>query len=195
MFPLARLKRRSDAALVLLLVLATQQLGGAALIQAKAWLAPVLMAQAWSQSTPATPVVKPWPWADTWPVAKLSARRLGVNRIVLAGDSGHALAFGPGHSAASAAPGGEGVSVVSGHRDTHFAFLAELRTGDELTLELPGDVVKTYRVKTITVVDSRLESLARDTSRTGLLLVTCYPFDAILAGGPLRYTVYAEAAS
>jgi sortase A len=47
-------------------------------------------------------------------------------------------------------------------------------------------------VQALRVVDSDQESLSVDTSTDKkLLLVTCYPFDAILAGGPLRYVVTA----
>jgi len=41
--------------------------------------------------------VKPWSWADTWPVARIEVKRLHASAIVLAGSSGQALAFGPGH--------------------------------------------------------------------------------------------------
>ena len=84
--------------LVLLLALAgMQQLAGAGLIKAKAWLAPVLIERAWlaSLDNPGARV-KPWPWADTWPVARLRVPAEGVDLLVLEGDSGNALAFGPG---------------------------------------------------------------------------------------------------
>ena len=80
-----------------LLLVAAHQLGGAAVIKAKAWLAPILIQQAWEQTLlSGGEAVKPWPWADTWPVARLWVPALGVERLVLAGDSGNALAFGPG---------------------------------------------------------------------------------------------------
>jgi hypothetical protein len=57
--------------------------------------------------------VKPWPWADTWPIARLSAPRHGVDLFVLAGATGRTLAFGPGHVDGTARPGRPGCSHVS----------------------------------------------------------------------------------
>ena len=42
------------------------------------------------------------------------------------------------------------------------------------------------------VVDSRRGSLLLDTDVAVLSLVTCYPFDAEDAGGPMRYVVTAR---
>ncbi len=44
------------------------------------------------------------------------------------------------------------------------------------------------------VIDARHARLAPDPGRPVLSLVTCYPFDAVAPGGPLRYVVTAEAA-
>ena len=188
--------RRSEGwrqLLMLLLVLAgLQQLAAAGVIKAKAWLAPVLIEQAWAESLQnAGEPVKPWPWADTWPVARLRVPAEGVDLTVLAGDSGNALAFGPGHAQASDTLGGTGLAVIGGHRDTHFAFLQHLKPGSQLELQLPDGSWRSYRVHNTTVADTRLQSLQQDNSREILLLVTCYPFDALLANGPLRYVVAA----
>ena len=57
----------------------------------------------------------------------------------LAGVSGRTLAFGPGHVDGTPLPGDPGNSVLSGHRDTHFAFLRELRSGDILLVSTGRD--------------------------------------------------------
>lgn len=170
---------------------ALYQGAGWALIQAKAWLAPVLIERAWRQTLAGAGRVRPWPWADTWPVARLRDPERGVDLLVLAGDKGNALAFGPGHSAASAAPGAAGLAVIGGHRDTHFAFLRRVRLGDRLELELASGERRRYRVAELRVVDAPREPLPRVDAAEALLLVTCYPFGAVFAGGPLRYTVLA----
>ena len=177
--------------LALLLALAAcQQLSAAGLIKARAWLAPVLIERAWAQSLSlGGRPVKPWPWADTWPVAKLRVPALGVERLVLAGDTGNALAFGPGHASASASLGSAGLAVIGGHRDTHFAFLQSLPSGARLQLQLPDGTWRAYRVESIEVVDASTHDLPRLTGAERLLLVTCYPFDALRANGPLRYVV------
>jgi sortase A len=51
-----------------------------------------------------------------------------------------------------------------------------------------------FRVRGAYVTDYRDLRLPRDTAVPTLTLVTCYPFDAINPGGPLRYVVVAEAA-
>lgn len=175
-----------------LAVLAALPLGHAGYLQAKAALAQVLLERAWRQAQEQGTAPRPWPWADTAPVARLRAERLGVTRIVLDGDSGRTLAFGPGWAPASARPGTHGVTMISAHRDTHFGFLRELRRGDRLALDgLRGS--RRYRVSDLRIVDSRDGLAALPAAGDGLVLVTCYPFDALVPGGPLRYVVSAVA--
>ena len=179
-------------ALSLLMLLALQQLGSAGIIHAKAKLAPVLMARAWDKSSlnQGAPV-KPWPWADTWPVARLKVPSLGVSQFVLAGDTGNALAFGPGHNLASAPLGSQGLAMIGGHRDTHFGFLEHLKPGQRIWLQLPDGRSRRYLVKQ-TMVDSADENVKRPNLGEQLLLVTCYPFEADFSGGFQRYVVIAE---
>ena len=175
-----------------LLCLGFWQLGQGAYIPAKAWLAQELMVRAWMRSHEDDDRHVPWPWADTWPVARLVARSGDVNLIVLAGGSGRTLAFGPGHLSASALPGETGNSVIAGHRDTHFSFLREVEVGESLTIESIGGRRHLYKIVGIDVVDSRRGSLLLDTDAAVLSLVTCYPFDSVDSGGPLRYVVTAK---
>jgi sortase A len=51
-----------------------------------------------------------------------------------------------------------------------------------------------YLVTNTQVVDSTTTRIRLDAAVPTLLLTTCYPFDALTAGGPLRYLVSAEAA-
>src|SRR5258708_1490834 len=66
-------------------------------MHAKALVAQVLLQRAFAQTLTTGKDVKPWSWADTWPVARIDIPRLGKSAIVLNGSSGQALAFGPGH--------------------------------------------------------------------------------------------------
>ena len=59
-------------------------------------------------------------------------------------------------------------------------------------LETPEGRKYVYQVSGIDVVDSRRGSLVLDTGSPMLSLVTCYPFAAPEAGGPLRYVVTAK---
>ena len=177
-------------ALALLLV-GTLQFGRGAWIQAKAWLAQELIAQAWSRTLNGEKEVKPWPWADTWPVARLSVPALRIERYVLEGASGSAIAFGPGHLSGTPVPGDTGNSVIGGHRDTHLAFLRHVRPGDALEIERADGKRVVYRVLDANVLDKRDVWVAKQEGPNRLTLVTCYPFDALRAGGSQRYVVFA----
>ncbi len=175
-----------------LLCLGFWQLGQGAYIPAKAWLAQELMQRAWVRGSLGTERPVPWPWADTWPVARLVAKSGNVDLIVLAGGSGRTLAFGPGHLSASALPGEIGNTVIAGHRDTHFSFLRDVEIGELLVIETVSGEKHLYEIFDIDVVDSRRSSLLLDTDTAILSLVTCYPFEAIDPGGPMRYVVTAK---
>ena len=168
------------------------QLGQGAYIPAKAWVAQELMLRAWDRAGLGVERPAPWPWADTWPVARLLAKAGDIDMIVLAGGSGRTLAFGPGHLSASSLPGRQGNSVIAGHRDTHFRFLKDLALGERIYVETPDGQGHVYEVIDLDVVDSRRSSLLLDSDEPMLSLITCYPFDAEEAGGPMRYIVTAR---
>jgi sortase A len=175
-----------------LLGLGFWHLGNGAYIPAKAWLAQELMQRAWLRAGQDIDRPTPWPWADTWPVARLRSKARDVDLIVLAGGSGRTLAFGPGHLSASAMPGETGNTVIAGHRDTHFRFLRNLEKGERLSVESVQGQRHVYEVLSTNVVDARKGGLVLDTDTPMLTLVTCYPFEAREAGGPLRYIVTAK---
>src|SRR5258708_15577361 len=107
-------------------------LGQGSHIHAKAILAQILLEQAFTQTITTGHPTKPWSWADTWPIARIEVKRIHASAIVLAGSSGQALAFGPGHVELTPDAGERGVAVYSSHRDTHFRFLKDIAPGDEI---------------------------------------------------------------
>ncbi|HEX7013439.1 MAG TPA: class GN sortase [Steroidobacteraceae bacterium] len=169
------------------------QLGCGAYIQAKAWLAQELIRSAWSRTLAGETHVRPWPWADTWPVARLQVPEAGVNLYVLSDATGRSLAFGPGHVGATAAPGSSGHSMIAGHRDTHFRFLSHTKRGTKILLETSDGRKHAYTIVETHVFDERDERLLVTSDKATLTLLTCYPFDAVVPGGPLRYAAVAEA--
>lgn len=188
--------------------LAVSGLAGTALlvhglwIPAKAVLAQVLLERAWRRAVAGEARPRPWPWADTWPVGRLRlpapAGGEPSDLIVLAGASGRTLAFGPGHLDGSALPGEAGNAVVAGHRDTHFRALERVAPGDEIAVETAaagGVRERRYRVVAAAVVDRSRTDLLAEAGELTLTLVTCWPFDAVAPGGPLRYVVVARASS
>jgi sortase A len=168
------------------------QLGEGAWLEAKARLAQLLLQQAWSQTLDGEQQVRPWPWADTWPVARMQVQRLGVDQIVLSDASGRSMAFGPGHVTGTGRPGSGGNSAISGHRDTHFRFLQRLTAGDHLDLTLKDGKKRSYRITGAAVHHKDETWLLHETGDERLTLITCYPFDAIVPGGPMRYVVQAR---
>lgn len=163
-------------------------------IPAKAALAQVLIARAWQAhlEAPEGPAPPPWPWADTVPIARLELGHGEAPLYVLSGASGEAMAFGPAHVSATAAPGSHDHVAIAGHRDTHFAGLRALAPGDRLRLESTHGGTD-YEVVRAQIVHERRVDLLEKRGHSELSLVTCYPFDAITPGGPLRYIVQARA--
>ena len=161
----------------------------AAWIPVKAGVAQVLLARSWHQTLAGNPGAKPWPWADTRAVAVLEVPRLGLREIVLEGSSGRNLAFGP--ALVNATPVDKTTDLIlSGHRDTHFHFLKNLRDGDLLRLITPSNS-RDYRVSWMEAVDTRQQQLVIDDGIERLTLMTCYPFDTPTTGGQLRWVVTA----
>lgn len=183
------------AAMVTTLVIGLACTMEAGWIHLKASLAQALIAMAWRRAQEGEPGARPWPWADTHPIAKLTVMRYTRKLILLEGASGRNLAFGPTHDPASALPGNPGNSVIEGHRDTHFSVLRDLRVGDWLRVDRADGSTAWFVVADLRVVDSRRWRIALDADRPRLTLVTCYPFEAIRPGGPLRYVVTAELVS
>lgn len=163
-------------------------------IHLKAEVAQRLIADAWQTTVINGSPQKPWQWADTWPVAKLSVPSRNIDHYVLATASGQSLAFGPGLLAGQEVIDGknDGLVVISGHRDTHFRFLQTLNTDDTIELASPNGTIKHFRVTATSIKNSLTDTWYVDATKHELKLITCYPFDAINAGGPLRYIVTAE---
>jgi sortase A len=184
---------RSLRALSLLFVIVgAAQIVQGAWIPLKAVLAQALLERAWEQTQSEGERVRPWPWADTWPVARVTIPRLGASWIVLSGASGRTLAFAPGHTHGSALPGRPGTAIVSGHRDTHFRTLKGLRLGDEIEARRPDGGSVRYRVDDLRIADARKDRLVDTGTGRSLVLVTCWPFDSPVAGGPYRLVVTAN---
>lgn len=183
-------RRLIKAGLVAICVASLGLIGQALWIPAKAQVAQWLLADAWERSVRSGEAVKPWPWADHWPVARLSMPELEIDQIVLAGDTGSVLAFGPGENMQAKALE-SGARIISGHRDTHFAFLKEVAVGQTLNM-VDGQGQARYRIESIQVVDSARVRLSPEAYPDGLMLVTCYPFDALMAGGTQRLVVMAS---
>jgi sortase A len=164
-----------------------------AYIPAKAELAQYLIRSAWDDSISTGKEIKPWGWADMHPVMRIKSKKHNQDLIVLSGDTGNVLAFGPGFNVNSFYPGQGGTAMLSAHRDTHFRFLQRVELGEKFIVNSNTENNEMiYEVTDIKVIDSDIQGVIINHDQEEIKLVTCYPFNAPLAGGPLRYVVTAS---
>ncbi len=124
---------RSRLLVACFLCLGFWQLGQGTYMPAKAWLAQELMQRAWRKAEMGDENTAPWPWADTYPVARMTAKNGDIELIILEGGSGRTLAFAPGHLSASVLPGQPGNSIIAGPAFPGFGtVLAEAGRAEEL---------------------------------------------------------------
>ena len=99
-----------------------------------------------------------------------------------------ALAFGPTEVATAR---GDGLRLLAAHRDTHFAFMADLREEDIVLLEGPDGSFASYRVTSFATVRWDEFAIPRDLGGEWLVLSTCWPFNATEAS-PWRRVAWAR---
>lgn len=115
---------------------------------------------------------------------------LKVGMPVFHGVSEDELVKGVGHVPGSRFPGEGGNIVLSGHRDTVFRRLGELKVGDKVVLGFEGREY-IYKVAKVRVVDKEDTSVVVPRAREVLTITTCYPF-RFIGSAPERYVVEAE---
>jgi len=121
------------------------------------------------------PVPRP---AEGEAVGRLQIPRLGLDLVVFEGVSKATLRKGPGHLPGTAWPGGSGDSgncVITGHRDSFFRRLVDVRKGDLVRFQGPSGT-STYRLGERRIVRPQDVSVAAPTREDRLTLITCYPF-------------------
>jgi sortase A len=167
---------------VLCVIGAVAMLGKSCWISMKAEVSQVLLHKAFTQSIATGEKVKPWGWADTWPVAEVRIARIGADAIVLHGATSEALAFGPAYLPDTPQPGERGTSVIAAHRDTHFAFLRDVVVNDEIAITRSDGLTFTYKVTGLRVAAWNASGIDRHAPGHHLVLSTCYPFDSVTRG-------------
>jgi sortase A len=132
------------------------------------------------------------------PVAHIEIPRIGLDEIVMEGVDDYALNSGPGHLPGSAFPGERGNSVISAHRDRHFARLGELSVGDTIYTEAGAHRIYTeagahrneWVVIARRVVEADAPALFR-TEEATLTITTCWPIRYV-GTAPQRLIVTAK---
>lgn len=167
--------------LALALVAGTALTTRALYLHAKANLAGVLIRRAWNARIERGESRPPWPWADTYPIARLRIPRLHYDEIVLEGANARTLAFGPARLLSGTAFGEPGNLQLAGHRTSWFRPLQSIAPGDTIDLEWfdarRGRLQhRSYTVNMTQVVSAQDVTLLAPTPTDALTLITCYPF-------------------
>lgn len=109
---------------------------------------------------------------------------------VIEGTGTEELKRGVGHLVQTAMPGEADNCVISGHRDTVFSRLGELRKGDLLTVETATGT-HTYKIRRIRIVHKDDRTVVVPADHAVLSVSTCYPFQYVGAA-PDRYVLIAD---
>lgn len=123
-------------------------------------------------------------------VGLIEIPRLGVSAIVMEGTTPTTLRRAVGHIAGTALPGRLGNIGISGHRDTFFRPLRNVRLADFITLTTPSGNYR-YRVVSTRIVSPSEVDVLDPGGAEILTLVTCYPF-YFVGSAPDRFIVRAE---
>ena len=159
-------------------------------IEIKARVAQILLHYAWHNSLEKGEPVKPWPSFDGSPVLKLEIPKYNISQIVLSSTSGQSLAFGPGFHNETFLPHTNKTTAISSHRDSHGLYIKKLKKGDIIKIQDIDNTWYHYSVDDFTILNVNENNNLSNIN--GLLLITCYPFDAITSGTPLRFIVTAK---
>jgi len=123
-------------------------------------------------------------------LGRLDIPRLGISVIVVEGTGSKTLRRAAGHISGTALPGQRGNIGISGHRDTFFRPLRNIRRDDVITVATL-DGLYSYRVMSTTIVSPSDVSVLNPGGTETLTLVTCYPF-YLVGAAPGRFIVRAE---
>ena len=138
-----------------------------------------------STATPGPPAV-----AASGLIGRIEIPRLGLSAIVIEGTSATTLRRAVGHISGTALPGQPGNVGISGHRDTFFRPLRNIRQNDIITLTTLGGEYR-YRVVSTKVVSPYDVAVLDSSANEILTLITCYPF-YFVGSAPDRFMVRAE---
>ncbi len=169
-----------------LLALALLLAGSSLFMSTKAVLAQHLLHRAWADALQKGSNTKPWRWADMGAVARLDFPELEKSFVVLDSASGEAMAFGPGLVAGNPRKADSQTLAIGGHRDSHLAVIQQLQANEKVELQSLDGITHHYRLNNTFIVDSSTDDIGISPSKAGLVLITCYPFNAAQTGGPLR---------
>ena len=126
---------------------------------------------------------------DESPLAMLKIERLNLEAPIYYGTDRITLDRGLGTVVGTAEPGEVGNIGLSGHRDSFFRALKDIKVGDAIEMQTP-EGIQGFEVSDISIVDALDVSVLDPSDTTVLTLITCYPF-YFQGFAPDRYIVRA----
>ncbi len=123
-------------------------------------------------------------------IGRIEIPRLLVSAVVVEGIDRTTLRRAVGHIPGTALPGQPGNVGLSGHRDTLFRPLKDLKINDEVHFSTLKGNFK-YQVESLTVVEPDNVGVLARSDENVLTLVTCYPFYYV-GPAPRRFIVRAR---
>ena len=126
------------------------------------------------ETLPAVAIPTPGPEAPT----RIVIPAIGVDALVVEGDSWEQLKLGVGHHLNTANPGERGNMALSAHDDIYgeiFRHLDKLELGDEVIV-YAGEQPYRYIVKAKQIVEPTEVSVLAPTTKPVATLISCYPY-------------------
>jgi LPXTG-site transpeptidase (sortase) family protein len=123
-------------------------------------------------------------------IGRLKIPRLGLSAVFVEGDDSKTLRRAVGHIPGTPLPGQPGNAALTGHRDTFFRPLRNIRANDIIVVTTLGAEYRYRVVGTQVVRPDNVRVLAAGAGEI-LTLVTCYPF-YFVGPAPARFVVSAE---
>lgn len=112
------------------------------------------------------------------PIAQIKIPKIGVDHVVVEGETLDQLKRGPAHYTGTPLPGQEGNSAIAGHRTTYgapFHNIDKLEVGDQIVVQtMQGEFVYEVDVANLIVKPSQVEVLD-DKGDNRITLTACHP--------------------
>jgi sortase A len=123
------------------------------------------------------------------PLGRIEISTIGLEAMILEGTDARTLRRAVGHIPGTPLPGQQGNVAITGHRDTFFRPLRNIRKDDEIRLTTLSGSYR-YWVDSIKVVEAGAMEVLDNSDDAILTLVTCYPFYYV-GPAPKRFVVRA----
>ncbi|MBL5768266.1 class D sortase [Heyndrickxia sporothermodurans] len=122
-------------------------------------------------------------------IGQLIIPKINADLQIYEGADEDELEKGVGHFSQSVLPGEKDNSVLSGHRDTVFRKLGQMKKNDILIVKTNAGQFK-YKIKKTRIVDADDRTVIVPKPRATLTVTTCYPFNFI-GDAPQRFIIEA----